>query len=98
MMDDGCLPLVTVFTFDFLINVGDLMCLLILSIAIMSLLAGRAARICARLYANVVFCMCWSRGCQTILASKWALAPHGEGANLNIHRTAYEFSSTALYA
>lgn len=45
-MDDSCLRLLTVFTFDFLINAGDLMCLLILSIAIMSLLAGFAARLC----------------------------------------------------
>lgn len=51
-MDDSRPPLLTVFTSDFLINAGDLMCLLILSIAIMSLLADFA---CTRFYANVMF-------------------------------------------
>lgn len=52
MMDDSRPPLLTVCTSDFLINAGDLMCLLILSIAIMSLLADF---VCTRFYANVMF-------------------------------------------
>lgn len=37
--------------------------------------------------------MCRSHDCQTSLASKWALAPLGESATLNIHSAAYEFQT-----
>lgn len=37
--------------------------------------------------------MCRSHDCQTSPASKWALAPRGESATLNIHSAAYEFKT-----
>lgn len=37
--------------------------------------------------------MCRSHDCQTSPASKWALAPRGESATLNIHSAAYEFKA-----
>lgn len=95
MMDDSCLPLLTVFTFDFLINVG-ISCVCSYCQWQLCLFWMAVPHTCARFYANVLFCMCSSRDCQTSTASKWALAPHGESAMLSIRSTAYEFK-TALH-
>lgn len=95
MMDDSCLPLVTIFTFDFLINVG-ISCVCSYCQWQLCLFWPPAPHACPRFYANVPFCMCSNHDCQTSTASKWALAPHGESAMLSVHSSAYEFRTALL--